>query len=117
MPILQVKSITFPKFPKNRIQVEITNIGNADAESVDWEILITGGLKLFVNESSGSFDSLAINETKVVTMKGRPLLGFGIGIGKLKGIPVITVKVNASNADPTEDSVTAKIFFRRIMPI
>jgi hypothetical protein len=62
-----------------KINAEITNVGDADATDVTWEITVNGGLLGRINvTTSGSISNLPVGETVTVTTDG-----FILGLGKI----------------------------------
>jgi hypothetical protein len=76
----------------NKISAVIKNIGDQDAESVNWSIFVTGGiLKRIDMSSSGTISTLSTqSETTILT--GR----IPLGIGRLQ----ITVTVDCPGSEP-----------------
>ncbi len=62
----------------NKISVDIKNIGNQDAESVNWSISVTGGiLKRIDLHSTGTITG---SEPVIQTARGFKLLFFVVGV-------------------------------------
>ncbi len=84
----------------NKISADIRNIGDKDAESVNWSISVTGGiLKRIDQRSSGTINSLSTQSESTVITDRIPL-----GLGRLE----ITVTAQISGGEPVTQ--TAKGF-------
>ncbi len=76
----------------NKISVDIKNIGNQDAESVNWSISVTGGiLKRIDLHSTGTITTLSTQSLSTVLTDRIPL-----GIGRIQ----ITVNVDVPGSEP-----------------
>ena len=83
-----------------KISADIKNIGDKEAESVDWSITVTGGLlKRIDMHSSGTINSLSTQSGTTVITERIPL-----GLGRLE----ITVTAQTSGGEPVTQ--TAKGF-------
>ncbi len=83
-----------------KISADINNIGDKDAESVNWSITVTGGfLKRIDMHSSGTINSLSTQSGTTVITERIPL-----GLGRLE----ITVTAQTSGSEPVTQ--TAKGF-------
>ena len=84
----------------NKISADIRNIGDQDAESVNWSISVTGGiLKRIDLRSTGTINTLSTQSGTTVTTDRIPL-----GFGRLE----ITVTAQISGGEPVTQ--TAKGF-------
>jgi hypothetical protein len=84
----------------NKISADIRNIGDKDAESVNWSISVTGGiLKRIDLRSTGTINTLSTQSEITVITDRIPL-----GLGRLE----ITVTVQTSGGEPVTQ--TAKGF-------
>ena len=83
----------------------IENIGDNDAEDVEWSIEFKSGTILlpFGGIRKGSFNNIPAGERKSI------FSGPVFGIGFLRPVEV-TVTVSASNADTVEESVSVLVF-------
>ena len=73
-PKLVIKNI---KGRFNKISVDIRNIGDQDAKSVNWSVSITGGILKRINlHSTGSINTLA-KQSEATVITDRIPLGFG----------------------------------------
>lgn len=86
------------------IHANIKNIGEGDANDVKWNITIEGGLIIFPRKTSDEIPTLATGDSVKIHM-----FVVGIGIGKLSDIPVITIKVEALDANTAEEIVIARL--------
>ncbi len=88
----------------NKIIVDIKNIGDLDARTVNWSITVNGGiLKRIDHRSSGTITTLPKGSTATVLTDRIPL-----GFGRLG----ITVTVETSQMDAVTQSATGfKLFF------
>jgi PKD repeat protein len=57
------------------ISAEIRNIGTLDLTSVQWNIVLDGGVVLLGRNTSGTVASIPVNDSKMILDK--PILGFG----------------------------------------
>jgi hypothetical protein len=89
--------------------VTIDNIGDAEATGVTCNITITGGLFIKPKAFSGLKPTLGIGQN--FTVVGAPK---GIGLGKLKPMPTITINVNCNEGISAAKTVNAKIFFSKV---
>lgn len=88
-PIITIGEIT-GGFGK--VKATVSNIGDASAENVDWEITVEGGL-VFGGNDQGSIPAIAINEE--VTISSKFIIGFGaVDIGVHAGSDSETVSGN-----------------------
>ncbi|MEM4259056.1 MAG: PQQ-binding-like beta-propeller repeat protein [Candidatus Thermoplasmatota archaeon] len=111
LPKLEITEITGGK--EGIITAKIKNIGDAVATNIQWDITITGGFIIFVSTSSGTISSLSVGEIRDITLEGTGFFGIGIGFGKIKPIPKITVSTKNSYSS-AELSKEAKIFFKKV---
>jgi CARDB len=88
----------------NKISVSIKNIGDADAKSVNWTVLVTGGiLKRIDSRSTGTINTLTKDSATTVISDRIPL-----GIGRLQ----ISVTVDYPDGEPvTQTARGFKLFF------
>lgn len=88
----------------NKIVVDIKNIGDLDARTVNWSVTVNGGiLKRIDHRSSGTITTLPKGSTATVLTDRIPL-----GFGRLG----ITVTVETSQMDTVTQSATGfKLFF------
>jgi outer membrane protein assembly factor BamB len=89
------------------LTLEIQNVGDADATGVTGELLITGGL--FIHQGTYVFpESIPASETATVAV---PL--FGIGLGFIKNMPQLSVKVSCAEESSDSTVQSFKLFFSR----
>jgi hypothetical protein len=88
----------------NKISADIKNIGDQDAESVNWSITVTGGiLKRIDVRCTGTINTLTTQSTSTVKTDRIPL-----GFGRLE----ITVTVDVPGSEPvTQTAKGFKFFF------
>ena len=83
------------------ISTEITNIGEASASNVIWEISVDGDFIVTGQTISGTLPTLSINGT--ARIEDRPVLGFGQ--------IAITIKVKADGIPEMTKTANGFIFF------
>ena len=84
VPTLEIQTIKGGLF---RTSTTIKNVGEVEAEDIDWKIAIEGGTVILGRVSTGKIDYLGSNET--MTIKSKLIIGFGD----------IIVKVNADGTE------------------
>jgi len=104
-PNLSIETISGGKI----ITFVIKNNGEGDANAVQWRIYIYYGLFVNPRLKSGIINKLEPGESEVIAMSV-----FGIGLGILRLIPLITFEVSCSHSYDV-DSVEAKILFRKVI--
>jgi subtilisin family serine protease len=92
------------------ITAVLNNTGWGDATTVSWNISITGGLFVSPRTASGSLGALASHTSTDLTMSV-----FGIGLGILFPIPVITVRATCAEGASAMKSTEAKILFSKVI--
>ena len=85
-----------------KIDVEIKNIGDADASDVDWEISVSGGfLKRIDKNESGSISNLNASSAEVISIV--PI----VGLGRIS----INVTASADGLETVSKEVEGFVFF------
>ena len=105
-PELVIESITGGK----GLSFIISNVGDADAADVHAVITITGGLFVTPREFVFDYDEITAGSSEDIQISV-----FGIGLGFLTQIPVIAIRIEATNLDPFEESINARIIGRNVM--
>jgi subtilisin family serine protease len=99
-PILGGKGIT----------AKLNNTRWVAATSISWNISITGGFFVSPRLETGTIGTLAGGASANLTMSV-----FGIGLGIIFPIPVITVRATCAEGSSTEKSVQAIILFSQVI--
>ena len=106
---------TFPEIVISSIEggsgitATIENAGDADATDVQWSITIEGGLFILEKEIEGSFELISAGDSEEIHMD---VLGIGLGI--ITPLPTITVTAECAEDSSDTQSVSAKIFFKKV---
>ncbi len=106
LPELDIKSIE----GGTGITAVIENTGEGDATDVEWTITIEGGFFILTKEASDVIESIEAGDEAEITMSV-----FGIGLGILTDIPVITVSAECAEGPITNDSNNAKILLNQVI--
>jgi len=86
------------------VSATIKNVGEGDANDVRWNITFEGGLIVLPRKNADVIPTLAANESVDIKM-----WVFGIGLGKLTDMPVITITANAPDSNTAEEMAIAKL--------
>ncbi len=105
LPDLSIKSIE----GGTGITAVIENIGDAEATDVQWTITIEGGFFILTKEATDVIASIDAGAEESITMSV-----FGIGLGILTDMPVITVSAECAEGSSVEESVEARIVFSTV---
>jgi len=103
-PELEIVEITNILLGMIGVKATVKNVGSAPATDVELNITVEGGFIILNGEASGTVSSLGVNDTAEIK-----LFPIGFGLGIILDMPTITVTADASEIDPVEDSVEAKI--------
>ncbi len=104
-PVLSIKSIE----GGTGITAVIENTGDADATDVEWTITIEGGFFILTKEATDVIESIEAGEDAEITMSV-----FGIGLGIITDMPVITVSAECAEGSSDSDSAEAKIILSKV---
>jgi len=103
-PILEIE-ITGGK----GITIVISNVGDLMATNVEWNMTIDGGFFINPMGESGDIPTIDFGDSNEV-----PITVFGIGLGILSNIPIITVTAECAEGAFAEVNATARILFSRV---
>lgn len=101
IPILSISNIRGGM----ALSFDIVNDGTADATNVQWTVDITNGTIIIPRHGSDTIDIIPADNSQTISMKIS-----GLGLGLLKPIPTITIRVQADDVDSIEQVVPAQIF-------
>ncbi len=104
-PVLSIKSIE----GGTGITAVIENTGDADATDVEWTITIEGGFFILTKEATDVIESIEAGDEAEITMSV-----FGIGLGILTDMPIITVSAECAEGSSDDDSVEAQIILSKV---
>ncbi len=105
-PVLSIKSIE----GGNGITLVLENTGDADATDIEFTITIEGGLFVLPREMQGSMNLISAGEQLAAT----EMPVFGIGLGILTDMPIITVSAECAEGSSDDDSVEAQIILSKV---
>lgn len=91
------------------ITATINNTGYAPATNITWSITIDGGLIFKGKETTGTIETIAIDDTATITSFPK-----GIGLGIFLPLPQINIQASCSEGVSVSKTIEAKLFFSRV---